>query len=203
MTPFRTTYTVALLTLVGLSVSFGVDRASSQDLNARNDLVTDTGSRQQSLAVVETEVPSTSLPGSPQLPIGDGARPQAIASPQGIEGPNPLWALPIGSLAATRERPIFSPSRRPAPPLPLPVPQAQQSVRGNEPDRPLLILVGTVAGATDGIAVFQNENSKDIVRLRTGESHSGWTLAAVKPREVTLLHDRKIAILAIPSPPAN
>jgi hypothetical protein len=63
--------------------------------------------------------------------------------------------------------------------------------------------VGTVAGATEGIAVFQNENSKDIVRLRTGESHSGWTLTAVKPREVTLLHDRKIAILAIPSPPAN
>src|SRR5262249_29523717 len=31
---------------------------------------------------------------------------------------NPLWATPVGQLSATRERPLFSPSRRPPPPPP-------------------------------------------------------------------------------------
>jgi hypothetical protein len=31
-------------------------------------------------------------------------------------GGNPLWALPLKQLSITRERPIFSPSRRPPPP---------------------------------------------------------------------------------------
>ena len=197
MTPFHAMYAVTLLTLVGLSTGIAVNHAASQDLNVRNELITDPSSRQPSFAAVETQVPSAALSVPPQLQVGN------IPPDQVMERPNPLWALPIASLTATRERPIFSPSRRPSLPVVPPAPQAHQSVRGNEPDRPLLVLVGTVAGATEGIAVFQNENSKDIVRLRTGESHSGWTLTAVKPREVTLLHDRKIAILAIPSPPAN
>ena len=127
--------------------------------------------------------------------------PGNVWPPQAIGRPNPLWAIPIASLSATRERPIFSPSRRP--PLKAAPPAPQQSLRGNEPNRPLLALVGTVAATPEGIAIFQDEKSKDIVRLRTGESHSGWTLTAVKAREVTLSHGHETAVLVIPSPPAQ
>ena len=76
-------------------------------------------------------------------------------------------------------------------------------MRGNESNRPLLALVGTVAATPEGIAIFRDERSKSIVRLRTGESHSGWTLTGVKAREATLLRDRETAVFAIPSPPAK
>src|SRR5437879_2208991 len=75
---------------------------------------------------------------------------------------NPLWAVPLSSLSATREHPLFSASRRPPPPVivgptrpaPLPV------VRRPEPERPPLTLVGTITSDRDGIAVFVENSSK-------------------------------------------
>jgi general secretion pathway protein N len=110
---------------------------------------------------------------------------------------NPLWTIPITSLGAPQERPIFSPSRRPlAPvaPISAPVPTV------NEPLRPSLSLVGAVAGETDGIAIFRDETTKSIVRMKTGESRAGWILRQVKGREATLQKDRETAVLAILNP---
>ncbi|MGO9849661.1 MAG: hypothetical protein ACLPKT_24540 [Methylocella sp.] len=193
MTLFHANYPAMLLLLVGLSTGIAADHAASEELTMRNELMTE---------------PSLNLTAPLKRPLQNSATAAAsipagnLWPPQAINRPNPLWAIPIASLTNTRERPIFSPSRRP-PPLASPMPEAQQSVRGNEPDRPLLTLVGTVAGAAEGIAIFQDEKSKDIVRLRTGESHSGWTLTTVKAREAKLLHDRHTEILTIPSPPAD
>jgi len=117
---------------------------------------------------------------------------------------NPLWAVPLSSLTVTRERPLFSASRRaPAPPVvvapvvqapPPPPPPAPR-----QPERPRLSLVGTVGGE-DGIAVFVDQATQAIVRLRTGEGHDGWVLRAVDGREVTLQNDRDTAILTLPRP---
>ena len=114
---------------------------------------------------------------------------------------NPLWAIPHESLSATRERPIFSPSRRPPPVLaaapleppkpPPPAPEAQ---------RPALRLLGIVSGAIDGFAIFINETTQNIVRLKTGEGHEGWILRSVKAREAVLENNRRRAVLALPSP---
>jgi hypothetical protein len=71
------------------------------------------------------------------------------------------------------------------------------------PGRPLLALVGAIAGESDGIAILLDERSKRIVRLKTGESHSGWTLRLVKAREALLQRDRDTAVLALPGPPAK
>jgi hypothetical protein len=73
----------------------------------------------------------------------------------------------------------------------------------NGQNGPSLTLVGTVAEDGEGIAVFRDDSSKDILRLRTGESHFGWKLSIVKPREVTMRHDSDSITLVIPSPPAN
>jgi hypothetical protein len=118
---------------------------------------------------------------------------------------NPLWAIPLKQLANTRERPIFSPSRRPPPPaivgaLPKAAPRA---LKPAEPQRPQLSLVGTVIGEKESIAVFVDDTTKDAVRLRTGEEHKGWTLRSVHGREATLDKDGENATLALPSPGAQ
>ncbi len=198
MTPFHAIYSATVLTLVGLSTCIVADRAASQELGIRNELMTEPSSNQTGRAtLVGSALQNSALPVAAKLPTGD------LWPPQAIKRPNPLWAMPIASLTDMRERPIFSPSRRPPRPLASPAAQVQQSARGNEPDRPLLTLMGTVAGTSEGIAIFQDENSKDIVRLRTGETHAGWTLTAVRARQVNLLHNRLTAVLAIPSPPAD
>jgi general secretion pathway protein N len=107
---------------------------------------------------------------------------------------NPLWNRPLTSFAATRERPLFSPTRR-APSIPMTAPglvQPRPAVT-----RPPLSLVGAIVGEKDGMAIFVEETTKDVVRLRTGESHQGWILRSVQRREVTLERDRQITTLGL------
>ena len=191
MTPSHVIYSAALLMLVGVSTGLVVDRAVAQELSMRNELITKPGLAADTPALPEGS-PVQNLAPVVKLPAGQ------LWPPEANGRPNPLWAVPIASLTATRERPIFSPSRRPPA-----VVAPQRLLRDNEPNRPLLALVGTVAAAPEGIAIFQDEKSKGIVRLRMGESHSGWTLTAVKAREATLLRGHETAVLVIPSPPAH
>ena len=130
--------------------------------------------------------------------------PDPAKAPPVVHAGNPLWAVPLSSLTATRERPIFSQSRRP-PPVPVaaaPVVQARPAPPPpppREPERPRLSLVGTVGGE-EGIAVFVDQATQAIVRLRTGEGHDGWVLRTVGGREVTLQNDRDTAVLTLPKP---
>jgi len=118
---------------------------------------------------------------------------------------NPLWAVPLKELAVTRERPIFSPSRRPpapavvaAPYVPPPPPPASR-----EPERPQLSLVGTVAGDNEGLGVFLDQTTNKIVRLKLGDGHQGWMLHKVMGREVILQKDGQTVTLALPAPGSN
>jgi len=113
---------------------------------------------------------------------------------------NPLWAIPLTSLTATRERPIFSPSRRPLPATePLPI-QSNSLPLSN---RPPLTLIGIIAGNDDGVAILLDGPTKDAVRLKVGESHLGWMLKSLKGREAILQKEQTTAILELPLPPAN
>jgi general secretion pathway protein N len=112
------------------------------------------------------------------------------------ERPNPLWAIPLQSLTATRERPIFSPSRRPPPRISPPPPVVVQ------PERLSLTLVGAITGE-NAIAIFRDDNSKAVVRLRIGQSHSGWSLERVTQRDAILRRNGEIATFALPSPAAK
>ncbi|MGP8123710.1 MAG: hypothetical protein ACLP8B_24700, partial [Xanthobacteraceae bacterium] len=123
---------------------------------------------------------------------------QAESAPIG----NPLWAIPLGQLSVTRDRPLFSPVRRRpapavanvvvAPPPPAPKPAA--------PERPQLALVGTIIGTTDKLCVFLDQTTKVAVRLRMGESHQGWTLTSVEPREATVQKDQATVVIGLPAP---
>jgi general secretion pathway protein N len=105
----------------------------------------------------------------------------------------------------TRDRPIFSPSRRPSPPkqtVITPV-SLQQTVKSAEPERPTLSMDGTIIGskADEQIGVFIDSATRSVIRLRVGEDHEGWVLRVVKARQATLVKDGKIVVvLNLPAP---
>src|SRR5579864_4487163 len=119
---------------------------------------------------------------------------------------NPLWAIPLSALAATRNRPLFTPSRRPPAPAVASVPVATGSPPPPPPavsQHPDLTLIGTVASEGEGMAVFIDTTTRDAVRLRTGEGHSGWVLQSVERRAVTLQKGGQTETLALPRPTAQ
>ena len=128
-------------------------------------------------------------------PLAAPSREPVKALPAG----NPLWAVPLSALPVTRERPIFSASRRP-PPRAVVAP-AQQAVAPPPPpaapEQLTLALIGAVVGDGDAIAVFLDRSNQKIVRLRQGDSHAGWLLSSVQGREVTLKKADRSEVLAL------
>ncbi len=115
---------------------------------------------------------------------------------------NPLWSLPLSALPVTRERPIFSPSRRPPPPPVIAAPYVPPASpppppKPAEPDHPLLTLLGTLAGDGQGVGIFVNDGDKSTLRLRTGEDHQGWVLRSVRAGEAVFEKGDRTATLAL------
>jgi general secretion pathway protein N len=145
-----------------------------------------------------------SIPAAPQPPAaskaGESPRRTAAADAEPPQTGNPLWSLPLKQLSMTRDRPIFSPSRRPPPP-PLPAYVAPVAVRAPvkpaEPERPAVSLLGTIIGAStdDQIGVFLDSATQSVIRLRVGEDHQGWVLRLLKAREATLVKSGEEAVV--------
>jgi general secretion pathway protein N len=136
-------------------------------------------------------------------PVPDTSRPKTPAQAGREVRGNPLWAIPLASLNATRERPIFLPSRRApvaAVAAPPPPPEPVRPPPPAEPERPRLALVGAVVGDVEAVAIFLDQATRNIVRLRTGEDYAGWILRSVKGREATLAKGRETVLLALPAP---
>jgi general secretion pathway protein N len=180
----------AVLGLAGGLVAFAESRPSAF---AATD---PTGRAPVDVPIEAPAIPSVARPGleavGPANPVG---RP-----PSG----NPLWAVPFKSLSATRERPIFSPSRRPPPPPVIAAPFAPAAPppppRPSEPDHPLLTLLGTIVGATEGIGIFYDDATREVVRLKTGEEHAGWRLRSIQGREAIFRKNLRDVTLALPAP---
>ena len=139
---------------------------------------------------------------SPKPPATDARRAAPKAPPVMPTG-NPLWTIPLSQLAVTRDRPIFSPSRRPPAPVvaaPIYVPPPAPRIAKAEPERPPLTLVGTIAGENDAIAVFVLQGTGTTIRLHPNESHEGWVLRSVQGREATLQKAGASAVMALAPP---
>jgi hypothetical protein len=149
-----------------------------------------------------------------------GFGPESALNPGGIEldrpavpvarerGPsgNPLWGIPLRLLTATRERPLFSPSRRPPAPPVVAAPVAPRPVAAPklpEPERPPLTIVGTIVGESDAIGVFVNQATNEVIRIHAGQAHDGWVLRSVHGREASFEKNDRSAILALPVPGAT
>jgi general secretion pathway protein N len=146
----------------------------------------------------------SATPPSAPAPLPSPAARSATAAVPAAEAPhgNPLWAVPLRVLHNTRERPLFSSSRRPPPAAaatPAAVAVAAPPPPPPKPSQPDLKLVGTIIGDRDGIGVFVEDGTAQLLRLRTGEGHQGWVLREVDLRQVTLVNATTRAVLALPA----
>jgi general secretion pathway protein N len=143
--------------------------------------------------------------GIPQQMEGSAATPPRGAKRAEAEkGLNPLWGIPVSMLNATQERPLFAPSRRPPPPPAVaeaaPPPPPPTPPLPAEPEKPQFTLVGTVTGEPQGIAVVRDQTTSALVRVRAGETISGWSLRSVDSRAMTVEKDRQVVTLTLPAP---
>ena len=141
-----------------------------------------------------TPPPAPSKEANPEVPI-----------PQPRSG-NPLWAIPLAQLSATRDRPIFSPSRRPPPPVvasPVAAVVKIPVAKPKEPDRPRLSLLGTIVNGDDGFAIFMDQATAAPLRIRIGANYQGWTLRLVRAGSAMLQKDQDSMELALPRPTSD
>jgi general secretion pathway protein N len=173
-----------LLALVLLAITFNHSRAS---------VLAATGPADS--GAVETPIEPPFALRSPAI-----APPSAASA--GLPAGNPLWAVPLRMLNVTRERPLFSPSRRPPPAAVAAAPSAalaRRTTRPAAPDHPLLTLVGTIVGRHQGIGIFVDQTSKNTISLKTGQDHDGWTLREVRDRETVFERHQREVVLALPA----
>jgi hypothetical protein len=148
----------------------------------------------------------TRLGGPAAAPATEPVTSVRVLPPPVTEGPlsaNPLWAIPLKRLSATRDRPIFSPSRRPAPPViasePASAPPAPPP-RKKEVEPPPLSLVGTIASDEESFGIFLDHATKEALRLKVGEDYQGWKLRDIHGRQVTMEKGQQAAVLTLPPP---
>ncbi len=124
------------------------------------------------------------------------------AAPARTPSANPLWGIPLSRLSGTRDRPIFSPSRRP-PPVAVaaePVVVKPPPPRKKEIEPPQLSLVGTIVSGDEGFGIFIEQATKAALRLKADEDYQGWKLRVIRGREVTMEKDQRTAVLKLPEP---
>ena len=130
-------------------------------------------------------------------PAAEGPHRDAAA-----QGGNPLWMIPLSALTATRDRPLFSVSRRP-PALAVhaspPPPQAPNPAPA-PPERPTFTLIGTIVSPGTSVAVLRDTATQAVTRLREGEEASGWRLKTVNLRSVVVEKGDQSAVLELPKP---
>jgi general secretion pathway protein N len=102
---------------------------------------------------------------------------------------NQIAEIPLNRLSDTRNRPLFSPSRRPPVP-PAPPATAVRVERAPEPlalpSPPGLALFGIVVGAQGARAFIATGAANRIIAVRTGDDVSGWTVTAITQRDLVL-----------------
>jgi general secretion pathway protein N len=118
-------------------------------------------------------------------PSGASLAPDTGATPR---AGNPLWTVPLTALSATRDRPLFSASRRPpvvAAAIVAPPPK-QEALAPPPPERPLLTLVGTIVSREASFAMLQGSNADAISRLRVGQQNDGWLVRGIGLRSIVV-----------------
>jgi hypothetical protein len=132
-------------------------------------------------------------------------QPPALPAEGGQGGaalPSPLAAQPLDRLSATRERPLFSPTRRPPPPPP-PVVSAPEPPPPPPPP-PNVALFGIVMDGDEAHAVVRTGPADKIMRVRVGDEIGGWKVAEIEGRRLVLsLDDRTATFMMFAGNSAN
>jgi hypothetical protein len=109
------------------------------------------------------------------------------------DGPVRSFALPpLEELRATRERPLFSPSRRPD----VEAAEAPEAAPVEEnPDSLPFELTGVVLGVDTAVAILRNRDTQETVHLHRGETLEAWSIEEIASRHVVLRQeDRQVRL---------
>lgn len=132
---------------------------------------------------------------------GDGASPAPAALQAEADG-NPLWSLPLDKLSVTRDRPLFSASRRPPPPVVASAapPPAPVDTKPAAPEPPPFKLLGTIVGVEARIALLKDRATSLVLRIHEGDAQSGWRALKVAARSIVLGKGTDTVTLQLPKP---
>jgi general secretion pathway protein N len=101
---------------------------------------------------------------------------------------NPVAQVPLARLSATRDRPLFSPSRRP--PFPRDPPAMTRAEQQAAPlpliQPPSVILFGIVVGVQGARAFIAAGPADRIIGVRRGDDVDGWKVTAITQRRLVL-----------------
>lgn len=140
-----------------------------------------------------------------QLPATMRDRPQSGAAPSAAAGNVPIRTArpaqapaaiaptdsngvpPLGELTATRERPLFSSTRRP----PVPPEEAEPNAPVTEAKSMSFELVGVVRSSDSAYAILRNTESKEETRVPKGEKFGVWKVEEIHDRSVVLVADAR------------
>jgi hypothetical protein len=116
---------------------------------------------------------------------------------------NPIAEVRLDRLSETRNRPVFSPGRRPlAPPAPPAI--AAHVERAPQPlplSPPGVALFGIVVGEQGARAFIAMTGAADqIIGVRPGDEVSGWTVSAITQRNLVLSRAERSATFTLFSP---
>lgn len=113
----------------------------------------------------------------------------AIAQKPPAEAPVRSFVMPpMEELQATRERPLFSPRRRPDEEV---VTQVDEPVVQEAPESVPFDLTGVVIGEDRAVAILHNRDTQETVHLRQGETADVWSVAEIAQRHVVLRSEGK------------
>jgi|GEM_PF-1658857 len=129
--------------------------------------------------------------------------PKPDPAPAGAAAPragNPLWAISLDSLSETRDRPLFSVSRRPpvVTPVLAAVEKKQEIVPPPPPERPSLTLVGTIVSRKGSVAMVQGASGGEAMRIRVGQENDGWQVQGIGLRSIVVGKGEQSVELALP-----
>lgn len=101
----------------------------------------------------------------------------AVSAPASAQSEQGAWLPTLDALSSFRDRPLFSPSRRPpSMQAPLAVPEEQAVVS----DELLAILVGIISDeAGHGFALIQDSTSGEHLRVAKDSLFNGWLLTSL------------------------
>jgi hypothetical protein len=116
---------------------------------------------------------------------------------------SPLAAQPLERMSNTRDRPLFSATRRP--PAPPPVVAVAPPPPPPPPD---VALLGVVMDGEDARAVVRTGPTAKILRVGIGDDIGGWKVGQIEARQLVLLLDGRTATFTMftgdkPKPSSN
>jgi hypothetical protein len=103
---------------------------------------------------------------------------------------SPLATQPLDRLSATRERPLFSPTRQLPPPVIL-----DQRPPISPP--PAVALLGVIMDGEEATALVRAGPAAKLIRLRIGDDFGGWKVGQIEARQLVLVLDNRTAIFTI------